>query len=191
MSYRRPDHWTRKAKTEGYAARSVFKLAQIDRQFPVVPKTGRALDLGCFPGSWSRWLLLRGLAVTGVDLEAPEFTGGTWIVGSALEIDAEALGGPFDLVVSDMAPNTTGDRFTDHCRQMALATRALDLCEPILRPGGGFVTKVFDGEDAPALVKRVQASFAESKRIKPEATRGRSVEFFVAARGYRPPPRNR
>lgn len=191
MTYKRPDTWTRKAKAEGYAARSVFKLDELEKRFHVVPRGGgRAVDLGCFPGSWSRWLLERGLAVVGVDLKAPELAGGTWIARSVMDVTAEellaALGGPADLVVSDMAPNTSGHRLTDHARQIALAERALELAQALLRPGGAFVCKVFDGEDAPAYVKRVEASFAEVRRLKPDATRDRSVEFFVVGKGFRP-----
>ena len=189
-TYKRADHWTQKAKAQGYAARSVFKLDEIHEKFPLFGRgVGTAVDLGCFPGSWSRWLILKGVRVVGVDLFAPELEGGTWIVQSALEVTAEQLlaaaGGPVDLLVSDMAPNTTGNRFTDHCRQIELATRALDLARAVLKPHGAFVAKVFDGEDAPGFAKTVQESFTEFKRLKPEATRDRSVEFFVAGRGLR------
>ncbi len=189
-NYKRPDHWSRKAKEEGYAARSVFKLEEIHQRFPVVPRSGGiAVDLGCFPGSWSKWLIERDVRVVGVDLKAPDLSGGTWIVASALEVTAEQLreaaGGPIDLVVSDMAPNTTGNRFTDHCRQIELATRALELARAVLTPKGAFVAKVFDGGDAPAYVRMVQTSFTEFKRLKPEATRDNSVEFFVAGRGLK------
>ena len=125
----------------------------------------------------------------GVDLKAPELSGGTWIVASALEVTAEQLreaaGGPIDLLVSDMAPNTSGQRFTDHVRQIELATRALELAKAVLTPNGAFVAKVFDGGDAPTYVRAVQTSFLEFKRLKPEATRDNSVEFFVAGRGVK------
>lgn len=188
--YKRADHWTQKAKAQGYAARSVFKLDEIHQKFPLFGKgAARAVDLGCFPGSWSRWLLKQGLGVVGVDLHAPELEGGTWIVQSALEVTAEQLleaaGGPVDLLVSDMAPNTTGNKFTDHVRQIALATQAYELSRAVLKPSGAFVAKVFDGQDAPGFVKLVQGGFSEFKRLKPDATRDRSVEFFVAARGRR------
>lgn len=195
-NYKKPDHWARKAKDEGYAARSVFKLDEIHKRFPILPRSAGgaqgapiAVDLGCFPGSWSMWLLERGVRVVGVDLQAPQLTGGTWIVASALEVTAEQLleaaAGPIDLLVSDMAPNTTGQKFTDHVRQIELATRALELAKAVLTPGGAFVAKVFDGADAPAYVRAVQASFGEFKRLKPEATRDSSIEFFVAGRGVK------
>ena len=184
--YKRPDHFTRKAKAQGYAARSVFKLEELDQRFKLTRLGGRAVDLGCFPGSWSRYLIERGMSVTGVDLDAPKLAGGSWIVRSAMEVEADELGRDIDLFVSDMAPNTSGDRFTDHARQIRLADRALFLAMATLRPGGAFVVKVFDGEDAPAFTRAVEARFAQVKRVKPEATRDRSVEFFLAALGFRP-----
>jgi 23S rRNA (uridine2552-2'-O)-methyltransferase len=188
MPYRTPDHYTKRAKAAGYAARSVFKLDEIASRVKL-PRGGAAVDLGCFPGSWSKWLIEHGFAVVGVDLQAP-LLAGTWITRSVFDVDAQelavALGGPADVVVSDMAQNTSGDRFTDHCRQIALADRALALAATLLRPGGAFVCKVFDGADAPAFTERVRARFGDVKRIKPDATRDRSVEFFLAATGFRP-----
>lgn len=193
MSYDRPDAWTRKAKAEGYAARSVFKLDEIEKRHRILPARGGAVvDLGCFPGSWSKWLIERGMRVVGVDLKIPALSGGTWIAASVMDVTADrlrdALGGPADLVVSDMAPNTTGHTFTDHVRQVALADRALELAVALLRPGGAFVCKVFEGEDSAGFVARVGQAFADVKRLKPEATRGRSVEFFVVAKGKKGPP---
>lgn len=188
MSYTRPDHFTKKAKAQGYAARSVFKLEELDQRFRLVKRGGSAVDLGCFPGSWSRYLLEKGMRVVGVDLKAPELPGGTWIARSVMEVEAaellEAVGGQVDLFVSDMAPNTSGNRFTDHVRQIGLAERALALCFLCLKPGGAFVAKVFEGEDANGFIKAVEARFATVKRVKPDATRDRSVEFFVVGTGF-------
>jgi len=191
MGYDRADSWTRRAKAAGFPARSVFKLEEIDARHHVVPATGVAVDLGCFPGSWSKWLLGRGVRVVGVDLKAPELPSGKWIVGSVMDVEAaalvEAAGGRADLVVSDLAPNTTGQRLVDHVRQIALADRALSLAVEIGRPGSHFVCKVFDGEDAGAFVERVRAAYADVKRLKPDATRGSSIEFFVVAKGLKAP----
>ncbi len=192
MMYKRPDSWTRRAKAEGYAARSVYKLDEVESRHRILPRAGgAALDLGCYPGSWSRWLIERGLRVVGVDLKVPQLAGGTWIEGSALEVPIEqlreALGGSAELVVSDMAPNTTGNRFTDHVRQIALADRALEVAAALLPEGrGAFVVKVFDGGDAPAFTERVRAVFTDVKRLKPDATRDRSIEFFLVGKGRRP-----
>lgn len=192
MTYKRPDHFTRKAKAAGFAARSVFKLEEIQERWKILPRRGIVVDLGCFPGSWSRWLLQRGNAVVGVDLQAPDLPGGRWIARSVMEVGAEELreaaGGPIVALVSDLAPATTGARFTDHCRQIELADRALELARAVVEPGGSFVVKVFDGAEAEAYVQRVKACFAEVRRFKPDATRDRSVEFFLAARGLKAAP---
>lgn len=190
MGYDRADSWTRRAKAAGFPARSVFKLEEIDARHHVVTAGGVAVDLGCYPGSWSKWLLGRGVRVVGVDLKAPALPG-TWIVDSVMDVEGaalrEAAKGPIDLVVSDLAPNTTGQRLVDHVRQIALADRALTLAMEIGRPGSHFVCKVFDGEDAGAFVDRVRAAYADVKRLKPDATRGSSVEFFVVAKGLKAP----
>ncbi len=182
MTYKRPDHFARKAKSEGFAARSVYKLDEIESRFHVIPRSGIAVDLGCFPGSWSRWLQQRGLTVVGVDLQAPDFAG-EWITASVMEVEPVALTGhgAVDVLLSDMAPNTTGSRFTDHCRQIELAERALDLALATLRPGGAFVAKVFDGSEAAAFERRVREDFGNVRRFKPGATRDRSVEYFIVA----------
>ncbi len=192
MPYTYADSWTRRAKAQGYAARSVFKLDEIEARHRVLPAAGSAaVDLGCFPGSWSRWLIERGLRVAGVDLQAPQLSGGTWITASVLDVEADALraalGGEAPLlVVSDMAPNTSGDRFVDHVRQITLADRALTLAQELLPAGrGAFVVKVFDGGDAPAYTRRVQDAFEEVRRIKPDATRNRSIEFFLVGKRRR------
>jgi len=185
-SYKRADHYTRRAKNQGYAARSVFKLEEIQHRTQLLAEGDRAVDLGCFPGSWSRFareiVTERGRLV-GVDFDTPQGVDGVFLEGSVMEIEPavilEALGGPADVVLSDMAPRTTGDRYADHIRQMALAERALYYATELLRPGGNFVSKVFEGREAQGFTEQVRARFAKVRRIKPKATRGSSVEFFV------------
>lgn len=185
----RPDHWTRKAKDEGFPARSVYKLDEIDRAHHVIPRGGRVLDLGCTPGSWSRYAA-RMARVWGMDLNPPADYPGVYVPGSVLDIASEALraalGGPADVVLSDMAPNTSGDRFGDHVRQIELARAAFELARAVLRPGGAFVAKVFEGEDAPAFVADVRRDFTTVKRMKPKAVRAESVEFYVIGLDFRP-----
>lgn len=188
----RPDHWTRKAKADGYAARSVFKLEEIQRRERMLPRKGRVLDLGCSPGSWSQFLRRNGgkkLHLVGIDISNVDDYPGVFLQRSALTVNPaellDALGAPANLVMSDMAPFTKGHRFTDHMAQLALARAALDIARHVLHPGGDFIVKVFDGEEAHDFVMNVRQHFGKVRRIKPKATRNESVEFFVVGRGFR------
>lgn len=193
--YQKPDRFSRQAKEEGYAARSVYKLQDIQRRTRLLRPGQRVVDLGCAPGSWLGYAAeqvgARGVVV-GVDLEEPTVRPGPVIVRSVLEVEPaeilEALGGPADVLLSDMAPRTTGDTFGDHVRQIELANRALTVALAVLAPGGAFVCKVFDGEEAHAFVQSIRPHFAETRRVRPEAVRQNSREFFVVATGFVPPP---
>ncbi len=196
--YKRADTWTRAAKEQGYQARSVFKLSEIDRRFPFLKPGQRVVDLGCYPGSWSQYALERvgrGGVVVGVDFKAPELPDGIWIEGSALDTPAarlrEALGGPADVVLSDMAPPTTGVSLTDHVRQVRLVRRALALATELLVPGGTFVAKVFDGEEVPEVQEALRAVFGRLRRVRPPAVRQNSREFFLLCLDFQPPGRAR
>ena len=189
---RQQDHYGRKAKSDGYAARSVYKLEEIQKRFQVIPKNGAVLDLGCSPGSWSNYVKrVGGADTTMVGIDLTEVSGylGRQFVDSVFDVPEEelraALGGGADLVISDMAPATSGNRFTDHVRQIELAEQARVLASRLLRPGGNFVVKVFEGEDASDLVARIRADYGKTKRVKPKAVRKESVEFFVVGLGRR------
>jgi 23S rRNA (uridine2552-2'-O)-methyltransferase len=192
----RQDHYFHKAKREGFAARSVYKLEEIDKKGQLFRKGQHILDLGCAPGSWMQYLA--GVVgptghVAGVDLKAVNVhlpPHASAIVGDAFGLTDEqvtGLGGPFDVVTSDMAPATIGDRFTDHMRSIELCRRALEVATRSLRPGGGFVCKVFEGEDAQAFYEEVRGLFREVRRVKPKSTRTESVELFVVGTGFQPP----
>lgn len=182
------DRLTEQARADGYAARSVYKLKELQRRFRLLRPGQRVVDLGCSPGSWWRLagqLVGRTGVVVGVDIHEPEVRVGPWLHRSVLEITPdelrEALGGPADVILSDMAPRTTGDTFGDHVRQIELARCALALAEATLQAPGALVCKVFDGEDAPGFVDDVRRGFAKVKRARPDAVRSRSREFFVVA----------
>ena len=171
----------------------MYKLEEIQRRFRLFKPGMRVVDLGCYPGSWSKYLIQqvgRKGVVVGVDLSAPRFGGGVWIERSVFEVTSEelldVLGGGADVVVSDMAPATTGNRLGDHVLQIELADHAWLLAQQILKPNGSFVAKVFDGEDANAFCARVKAGCAKTKRLKPEATRRQSREFFLIGQGFKP-----
>ncbi len=189
--YAKPDRFTKQAKEEGYAARSVYKLREIDERFKLLRGGQRVLDLGNAPGSWSRYALEkvgRKGRVVGVDLTPVELPYGTWITRSIYDVEAaellEHLGGPADVVLSDMAPLTTGNALGDHVAQLELAARAVELAKALLVRGGSLVVKVFDGEDAPAFVASLRGVWEEVKRVRPEAVRQVSREFFVVGRGF-------
>ena len=189
--YKRPDRFTLKAKEEGYAARSVYKLEEIDRRFRLFRRGQRVVDLGCAPGSWSAYVIERvgeSGRLVGVDLTETALPGGTFLTRSVFDVTpeelAEALGGRADLVVSDMAPLTTGARDADHYAQIELAQRALDIATVILARGGAFVAKVFEGQDAKAYELAVRKHFEVTKRVRPEAVRQNSREFFLVSQGF-------
>lgn len=187
MTKRPQDHWGRKAKQEGFAARSVFKLEEIDRRVRLLKPGGRVLDLGAYPGSWTSFAAQKvgpKGRVLGIDLTEFRGTLPPWAQirqGDALTVDVITEHGPgsFDAVVSDMAPNTTGHRFTDQARSHNLFMRALDIAKGVLVPGGHFVGKIFVGGDFDDAKKAVAALFEEVKIIKPPASRSESYETFL------------
>jgi 23S rRNA (uridine2552-2'-O)-methyltransferase len=192
--YKRPDRFTVAAKEQGYEARSVFKLSDIQDKTKILRPGDRVVDLGCFPGSWSRYALERigpkGKLV-GVDLEAPTLGGGVFLARSVYDVTPEELrellGGPADVVLSDMAPKTSGIADRDHYVQMDLVRRALEIAEALLAPGGRFVAKIFDGEETKSFHDAARVRFDEVKRVRPEAVRKVSREFFWVGLGYSAP----
>jgi 23S rRNA (uridine2552-2'-O)-methyltransferase len=193
------DAWNERARREGFAARSVYKLDEIDARWKLLRRGLRVLDLGAAPGSWSQYALRRigpGGLLVAVDL-APitvPLPGAIVLRADVFALDEAALAAasverapPFDIVLSDMAPRTTGVPFRDHVASIELCDRALDLACRWLAVGGVFVCKVFQGEDEPALRKRVADRFVSVQAVKPKATRGRSVETFYVATGRKAP----
>ncbi len=191
------DAMNRKAKEKGFAARSVFKLEEIDKRFKLLRNGHRVLDLGACPGSWSQYALRKigpsGLLVA-VDLQPlrASLPGAVVLTKDVFALEPERLAEvtdgrapPFEAVISDMAPNTTGVPFRDHVASVELCDRALELAGRMLVPGGSFVCKVFQGEDEPALRQRIKQRFDTLKSLKPKGTRSKSVEIFLVATGYR------
>jgi 23S rRNA (uridine2552-2'-O)-methyltransferase len=191
---RRHDPFFRKARESGYAARSVFKLEEIDRKLRLLHPGDRVLDLGCRPGSWLQYArhAVGALGqVVGIDRQAlPQpVPGARVLVGDIYATTDEELLGDlkaFDLVLSDMAPDTTGVRATDQARSAALFEEALGRAERLLAPAGAFVGKIFQGPDVEALRKRMAARFSEVRLIKPEGSRSESTEVYLVGRGFAP-----
>lgn len=192
---RRHDAFFRKARESGYAARSIFKLEEIDRKLRLLRPGFRVLDLGCRPGSWLQYAVRavgpQGLVV-GIDRQPlPQpVAGARVIVGDIYTVTDEELLGEaraFDVVLSDMAPDTTGIRTTDQARSAALVEEALSRAEKLLAPAGAFVAKIFQGPDVEALRKRMSARFSDVRLLKPEGTRSESTEVYLTGTGYAPP----
>ncbi len=189
------DPYVRAAQEQGLRSRAAFKLMELDDRFHLIKRGARVLDLGAAPGGWSQVALARGAArVVGVDLlPVAAMAGAKMIEGDFTDPAmparlAELLGGAPDLVLSDMAPNTTGHAQTDHIRIMALADMALDTAIEMLTPGGGFVAKVFQGGSERDMMLRLRKHFAVVKHAKPPASRKESSELYVIATGFREAP---
>lgn len=189
------DPYVRAAKQQGWRSRAAFKLIEIDDRFKLIRRGMRVVDLGAAPGGWTQVAVRRGAAeVVGVDLlPADPVHGATILRGDFLEPDMPErliamLGGPADLVLSDMAPNTTGHPAIDHLRIMALAETALDFARRILAPGGGFVTKVFQGGSEREMLATLKRDFTFVRHAKPPASRKESSELYVVATGFRGHP---
>ena len=194
---RRPqDSYGRRAKREGYAARSVYKLEEIDRKVHLLKRGDRVLDLGAYPGSWTAYAAERVQGdgkVVGIDLQP--FRGSLPLhaeirQGNVDELDTDELGGSasFDVVMSDMAPATTGHRFTDQARSFNLFMKALEIATAVLAPGGKFVGKIFSGPDFEEAKREVSRHFGKVRIVRPKATRSESIEVFVVGVGFLPEP---
>lgn len=188
MSSRRrrsPDHFARRARRTGLAARSVFKLEEMDRRWRLLRAGDAVLDLGCAPGSWMQYASSRvgpKGRVLGYDLQAVSLALPVWVEirqGDVFETPLTELGGPFQVVLSDMAPATMGDHKTDALRSAALAERALQLAETLLVPHGKVVVKVLEGGEVPGLAATMGQSYGKVERLRPKATRKESTEIFL------------
>ena len=192
------DPYVAAAKAKGYRSRAAFKLKEIDGRFHLINRGARVLDLGAAPGGWSQVAAERageaGRVVAADVLEVEPIKGVAILQCDVLDESAparlkQALGGPADVVLSDMAAPTTGHRATDHIRTLALFEAALDVALDLLKPGGAFVGKVFQGGAANEVLARVKQHFAEVKHVKPPASRAESIELYLVAKGFKPPAR--
>src|SRR5579864_1714305 len=185
------DPYVHAAKAKGYRSRAAFKLLELDEKFHFLKKGAKVLDLGSAPGGWSQVAAARGASVVAADvLEMEALPGVTFFQADLTDPQTpqrmmDALGGPADLVLTDMAAPTTGHRETDHIRTTALVEIALEVAEAALTPGGAFVAKVFQGGATGELLVRIKKSFREVKHVKPPASRADSVELYLVALKFR------
>jgi len=187
------DPFVAEAKARGYRSRAAFKLREIDERFHIIARGARVIDLGCAPGGWLQIALERGAgAVAGVDLLPVAPLAGAQILEADFTDPAcgsrliALLGGAPDVILSDMAPNTTGHRQTDHLRIVGLIEAAVDFAFESLKPGGTFVSKAFQGGETSGLLARLKRGFAEVRHVKPKASRAESSELYLLATGFRP-----
>jgi len=182
------DHYTRRAKEEKWLARSVYKLEEIDKKYRLIKPGSRVVDLGCYPGSWSQYIIKksgRRGEVIGIDLNAPQKViaqNFKFIKGDVLKFNTESLfseSGKIDLLLSDLAPRTTGNNITDCARSLELADKALEIAVLLLKKNGHFLCKVFEGEDFKTFQRHVLEYFNNIRLIRPEAVRKRSREIYL------------
>ena len=184
------DHYTRQARKDKYPARSVYKLKEIQKKNRVIHKGDAVLDLGCAPGSWLKYAIeLAGPTgrVVGIDLKPvtialPEKV--EVLTGDIFELLDDLKAGPgYHVVLSDMAPATTGNKHVDAARSMGLCEAALYVAREVLKPGGRFVCKIFQGPDFKAFTEEVRKSFQKQKIFKPQSSRKASREIFIIGLG--------
>jgi len=187
------DPYVRRAKAEGYRSRAAYKLLELDERFGLLKGAKRVIDLGIAPGGWSQVVRRRmpKARIVGIDLLPTDPIDEVVILQmdfmdeAAPALLAEELGGPADLVLSDMAANTVGHQQTDHLRTMGLVEAAADFAGQVLAPGGAFVAKVLAGGADNELVALLKRMFATVKHAKPPASRKDSSEWYVIAQGFK------
>lgn len=190
MTYNPRDHYFKKAKENNFAARSVFKLEEIDQKFKVLKPKQIILDLGASPGSWSQYCSQKIGAegrILGVDLKpvTAKLKNATFIQADLRDLNLEdtfkehGFFPPFDLVISDMAPNTTGIRMTDQARSFDLCELALNISRQFLKKNGHFICKLFHSDDFTELRNQIKNDFEKFEAVKPDSTRKISKEIFL------------
>lgn len=185
------DPYAAEARAKGYRSRAAFKLIEIDDRFRLLHRGARVIDLGCAPGGWIQVALQRGAGeVAGVDLLPVDPLPPAVIVQGDFTEPGQGerlvglVGGAPDLVLSDMAPNTIGHRRTDHLRIIGLVEAAADFAIGVLKPGGAFVAKAFQGGETENVLKLLRQHFAEVRHVKPKASRSESSEVYLVATGF-------
>lgn len=187
------DPYVKRAKAENYRSRAAYKLLELDERFNLLKGVKAVIDLGITPGGWSQVVRRKAPSarVVGIDLLPTDPIDGVTILKMDFMDDSapaqlkDALGGPADLVLSDMAANTVGHQQTDHLRTMALVETGLEFAKEVLRPGGSYVAKVLAGGADSDLVAELKRNFETVKHAKPPASRKDSSEWYVIAQGFK------
>jgi 23S rRNA (uridine2552-2'-O)-methyltransferase len=186
------DPFAAEARAKGYRSRAAFKLIEIDDRFKFLRRGARVIDLGCAPGGWVQIAVQRGAShVVGVDLlPVDPIPGAEMLVMDFTDpacepLLLERLGGAPDVILSDMAPNTMGHKKTDHTRIMLLIEQAADFAVSVLKPGGAFATKAFQGGEMSEVIRTLKGAFQVVKYVKPKASRADSSEVYLVATGFK------
>lgn len=189
MLDRMNDPYFIQAKKDGYRARSAYKLLEIHKKFNIIPKVGTVLDLGCAPGAWLQVLNeISNAVLVGIDLLNIAPVANTQFLQADIfspEAEEFLLQKKFDLILSDIAPNCSGNKEHDHLRIMALAERVLELVAAILKPGAAFCIKIFDGRDTLEFLKLLRSAFERVKFFKPLSSSRESNEFYYVCFGFK------
>ncbi len=186
------DPFSAEARALGYRSRAAFKLSEIDDRFKLIRKGSLIVDLGCAPGGWIQIAQQRGAGkIVGIDLlpvdplPPAELVQMDFTDPAAPALLIDLLGGKPDIVLSDMAPNTVGHRETDHLRIVGLIEMGADFAVSVLKPGGSFVAKAFQGGETAEIIARLKQHFAKVQNVKPKASRADSSEVFLVATGFK------
>lgn len=178
------DKITRKAKSEGYKARSAYKLLEVDGKYKFLNKDARVLDLGCWPGSWLQVASKKCKEVIGIDLRKTEIKNIKTFVMDIFSDKVLDLG-KFDIILSDVAPGTSGNIEIDQYRSYELSVRAFNIAKKLLKENGSFLVKIFQGEDSDKLLKNMKKRFKLAKGIKPSSSKKKSKEIYYIGLGFR------
>lgn len=195
MTFKVKDYYFNKAKKENFLARSIYKLEEIDQKFKVIKAGDRVVDLGYFPGSWVQYTSAKVKSegtIVGIDIKPVNkkllslknvklFEKSIFDVNEVSDLDESDL---FDVLLSDMAPNTTGIKSVDQARSLALIEKIFEILPIFLKPNGNMVLKVFDSHEAQVYLKEQKKNFKEFNFLEPKSTRSVSKEFFVIGKGF-------
>jgi len=192
MSFKVKDYYFKKAKKENYLARSIYKLEEINTKYKVFGSSDTVLDLGYHPGSWTQYASRIGKKVVGIDIKPLNqklqsvknvqlYEADAFNIQKITDLGVEEK---FDIVLSDMAPNTTGIKDVDQQRSLDLVEKVFESLNFLLKEGGNLVIKIFDSHDAQLYIKANQKRFREIKKLKPKSTRSVSKEFFLIGKGF-------
>jgi len=188
---KKEEFYTVLARKEGYPARSVYKLKEIDKKYKIIRKGDRVLDLGCAPGSWLLYISQkvgekgRVIGIDIGDIKIAQKPNILFIKKSIFDLNNPDFKGKYRVVVSDLSPKTAGVKFLDAGKALELAKMAFEIAKSALLPGGNFICKIFEGESSGELFKEVSKYFEFTKRFRPKAVIKESKEFYIIGKGFK------